>query len=89
MKIIFNVTDNGAWAEIEQPDGTMKKWNEDLTDLEYAQISAAGMMLEKGSMMRALFPTFFTSDSTPKLLTQIEKHLNIAEKLLRRLYNIK
>lgn len=87
-KIIFNITEQGAWAEIEQADGTMKKWDEDLTDEEYAQICAAGMMMQKGFMMHAMLPMLFSNDPTPKRLAQIEKHLSKAEELTKKIFGI-
>lgn len=87
-KIVFNITEQGAWAEIEQADGTMKKWSEKLTDKEYAQLSAAGLMLQKGSMMHAMLPMLFSNDPTPKRLAQIEKHLSKAEELAKKIFGI-
>ena len=88
MKIVFNITEQGAWVEIEQPDGTMKKWNEELTDSEYAQISAAGMMMLKGSTMRAMLSVLSSDAKNPKRLAQIEKHLNKAEELTKQIFGI-
>lgn len=87
-KIVFNITEHGAWAEIEQPDGTMKKWDEELTEKEYAQISAAGMMMQQGTMMHAMLPALFSNDPTPKRLSQIEKHLEKAEALAKKIFGI-
>lgn len=87
-KIVFNITEQSAWAEIEQADGTMKKWDEDLTADEYAQISAAGLMLQKGSMMHAMLPMLFSNDPTPKRLAQIENHLSKAEELVKKIFGM-
>lgn len=87
-KIIFNITEQGAWAEIEQADGTMKKWYEELTDSEYAQISAAGLMMLKGSTMHAMLPAVFSNAKNPKRLAQIEKHLNKAEELVKKIFGM-
>lgn len=53
-KIVFNITELGAWAEIEQADGTMKKWDEELTTDEYVALCSAGMALQKGSAAHAM-----------------------------------
>lgn len=87
-KIVFNITEQGAWAEIEHPDGTMKKWSENLTSEEYAQIAAAGMMMLKGSTMHSMLPLTFTKDNNPKRLAQIEKHLTKAEELVKKIFGI-
>lgn len=87
-KIVFNITEQSAWAEIEQADGTMKKWDEDLTAEEYAQIAAAGLMMQNGSMMHAMIPSLFSNDPTPNRLAQIEKHLSKAEELTKKIFGI-
>lgn len=88
MKIVFNITEQGAWAEIEQADGTMKKWDEDLTADEYAQICAAGMMMQRGTMIMAILDDPFSKNKNPRRLEKIEQHLDKAETLVKKIFGI-
>ena len=85
MKIIVQITDDGAWVELEQADGTMKKWSEELTDEEAASISAAGLLMRKGTIMHAMWAMTLSDNpgdnKKADLLVKLERLLNEAEKL--------
>ena len=80
MKVVFQITDQGAWAEIEQPDGSMKRWSEELTPEEYVQLVTAGAMLQKGTTAHCIMAN---SDRTNKLLLRMEALLDSAEDYAR------
>ena len=85
-KITFNTTDQGAWVEIEQPDGTMKRWDEGLTPDEYTQIMAAGMLMQCATLAHTALSSIYFNENTPKRFTEIKKCLDRAEMLIRKVF---
>ena len=86
MKIQFIITEKSAWAEIEQSDGTMKKWSEKLAPKEYAAMVSAGMMMQRATMMHCLKSN---ADHTNRKIKKLEQQLLKAEALCLEIINSK